>query len=72
MMPLCRVLVIDDHEPVRRALCALLEGLPEVMVVGEAADGLDGIHQAAALRPDVVTLDLGLPTLSGIVPVNAK
>jgi len=65
-MALCRVLVVEDHEPFRRALCALLQGLAEVVIVGEAADGVDAIHQAAALQPDVVTLDIGLPTLSGI------
>jgi DNA-binding NarL/FixJ family response regulator len=65
-MPLCRVLVVEDHEPFRRALCALLQGLAEVMIVGEAADGIDAVHQAAALQPDVVTLDIGLPALDGV------
>lgn len=65
-MPLCRVLVVEDHEPFRRALCGLLQGLAEVVIVGEAADGVDAIHQATALQPDVVTLDIGLPTLSGV------
>src|SRR4051812_7338173 len=66
LMSLCRVLVVEDHEPFRRALCALLQGLAEVVIVGEAADGLDAIHQATALQPDVITLDIGLPTLSGV------
>jgi CheY-like chemotaxis protein len=65
-MPLCRVLVVEDHEPFRRALCALLQGLAEVVIVGEAADGVDAIHQATALQPDLVTLDIGLPTLGGV------
>jgi DNA-binding NarL/FixJ family response regulator len=65
-MPICRVLVVEDHEPFRRALCAWLQRLAEVVIVGEAADGVDAIHQATALQPDVVTLDIGLPTLGGV------
>jgi len=66
-----RTVVIEDHEPFRRALCALLHGLPEVVVVAEAADGDDAIRQATALQPDVVTLDIGLPTLSGLAVASA-
>ncbi len=67
----CRVLVVEDHEPFRRALCALLHELPEVVVVGEAADGDDAIRQATVLQPDLVTLDIGLPTLSGLAVASA-
>ena len=69
-MPLCRVLVVEDHDRFRRALCDFLQGLPEVVIVGEAADGVDAIHQATALQPDVVTLDIGLPTLSGVAAAS--
>ena len=65
-MPICRVLVVEDHEPFRRALCALLQRLAEVVIVGEAADGVDAIHQATSLQPDVVTLDIGLPRRGGV------
>jgi CheY-like chemotaxis protein len=61
-----RVLVVEDHEPFRRVLCELLQQRPDVRIVGESANGLDAIQQAAALRPDVVLLDVGLPGLSGI------
>jgi DNA-binding response OmpR family regulator len=44
----------------------LLQQRRDLLIVGEAADGLDAIYQAEALRPDVVMLDIGLPTLSGI------
>jgi CheY-like chemotaxis protein len=53
-------------EPFRRILRTLLEQRTDVLIVGEAADGLDAIHQAQALQPDVVMLDVGLPTLNGI------
>ena len=61
-----RVLVVEDHAPFRRVICELLQGRADVQIVGEAADGLDAIRQAEALRPDVVTLDIGLPGLTGI------
>jgi DNA-binding NarL/FixJ family response regulator len=61
-----RVLIVEDHEPFRRAICELLRQRADLLIVGEAADGLDAICQAEALRPDVVMLDIGLPMLSGI------
>lgn len=66
MTTLQRVLVVEDHEPFRRIICRLLQERPDVLIVGEAADGLDAIRRAEALRPDVVMLDIGLPMLSGI------
>ena len=61
-----RVLVVEDHEPFRRVICELLQQRADLLIVGEAADGLDAICQAEALRPDVVILDIGLPMLSGL------
>jgi CheY-like chemotaxis protein len=61
-----RVLVVEDHERFRRVICELLQQRADLLIVGEAADGLDAICQAEALRPDVVMLDIGLPLLSGI------
>jgi len=61
-----RVLVVEDHEPFRRLICELLQQRGDLLIVGEAADGLDAICQAEALQPDVVMLDIGLPMLSGI------
>ena len=61
-----RVLVVEDHERFRRVICELLQQRADLLIVGEAADGLDAICQAEALRPDVVMLDIGLPIRSGI------
>ena len=66
MTSFIRVLVVEDHEPFRRVICDLLRQRADLQIVGEAADGLDAIYQAEALRPDVVVLDIGLPRLSGL------
>jgi DNA-binding NarL/FixJ family response regulator len=61
-----RVLVVDDHPTFRRGLGALLASLPEVELVGEAADGAAAVERAAALLPDVVVMDLDMPGLGGV------
>jgi DNA-binding NarL/FixJ family response regulator len=60
-----RILIVDDHEVVRRGLRALLETQQEWKVCGEAEDGFSGVEQAKALRPDIVILDVSMPKLSG-------
>jgi DNA-binding NarL/FixJ family response regulator len=61
-----RILVVDDFEPFRRFVCATVEARPELQVIGEAADGLEAVQKAEALQPDLIFLDIGLPTLNGI------
>ncbi|PWW23188.1 LuxR family two component transcriptional regulator [Geodermatophilus normandii] len=61
-----RVLVVDDQALFREALVTLLGARPEVEVVGEAGDGHQALDRAAALRPDVVLMDLHMPVLDGI------
>jgi len=60
-----RVVMIDDHEIVRNGLKHILEDDPEFAVVGEADDGPSGIAAVEATRPDVVLLDVRLPSFSG-------
>ena len=60
------ILVVEDFEPWRRSLCALLRRHSELQVVAEVADGLAAVQEASKLKPDLVLLDVGLPTLNGI------
>jgi NarL family two-component system response regulator LiaR len=60
------VLVVDDHTVVRRGLVALLDTEPDLHVVGEAANGLEAIEQAEALKPQVILMDLVMPRLDGV------
>jgi two-component system, NarL family, nitrate/nitrite response regulator NarL len=66
-----RIVVIDDHTLFRRGITALLARVPGFAVVGEAADGFDGIRTVVAQRPDVVLLDLHMPGISGIDAMQA-
>ena len=61
-----RVLVVDDYEPFRRFVCLTLGTRPGLQIVGEASDGLEAVHKAEELRPDLIVLDIGLPSLNGI------
>jgi len=61
-----RVLVVDDYEPFRRFLCSVLGKNPALQIVGEVSDGLDAVQKAEELKPDLILLDIGLPTLNGI------
>jgi two-component system nitrate/nitrite response regulator NarL len=59
------VLLVDDHKLFRSGVKALLARQSDIEVVGEAADGLDGVQQARQLRPDIILLDLHMPGVSG-------
>src|SRR5256886_13811748 len=61
-----RILLADDHEIVRRGLCALLQNHEGWEVCGEATDGREAVEKAKQLRPDVVILDVGMPNLNGL------
>ena len=65
-----RVLIADDHTLVRESLVGLLQGDAGIVVVAQAADGLETVEKALATRPDVVITDLSMPRLGGLEVVR--
>jgi DNA-binding NarL/FixJ family response regulator len=65
-----RVLLVDDFEPFRRSLCAVLQARADLQVVAEVSDGLQAVQKAQELQPDLILLDIGLPTLNGITAAH--
>lgn len=61
-----RTLLVDDGPMFREALQSLLASRPGIQIVGEAANGLEAIQQAAALRPDVILMDVRMPSMDGV------
>jgi DNA-binding NarL/FixJ family response regulator len=61
-----RVLVVDDFARFRGFVRSMLGMHPDFQVVGEASDGLEAVHKAEKLQPDLIVLDLGLPSLNGL------
>ena len=61
-----RVLVVDDQEPFRRAMTAVVEETDGFVVVGSATTGEESLTAAAALRPDMVLMDVNLPGIDGV------
>jgi DNA-binding NarL/FixJ family response regulator len=65
-MSLLRVLVVEDFAPFRRFICSTLERRCDLKVVCEVSDGLEAVQKAEELNPDLILLDIGLPTLNGM------
>lgn len=59
-------MVVDDDERVRRSTCGLLETYPDIEVVCEGADGAEAVTKARGYRPDVILMDVTMPTMSGL------
>jgi len=63
---LVRVLIVEDFEPFRRFVCSMLDERPDMQIVCEISDGWEAVHKAAKLQPDLILLDVGLPSMNGI------
>src|SRR5688572_14095594 len=61
-----RTLVVDDFAPIRRMVCSTLEQSAGFQLVGEAQDGLEAVERATDLQPELILMDIGLPSLNGI------
>ena len=65
-MPDINLLLVDDHQVVRTGLRMLLEGQPDMNIIGEADCGLQALEKANELTPDVIVMDITLPDITGI------
>src|SRR5574344_1748159 len=61
-----KVLMVEDHPMVRMGLSLVLEKIGDIELIAEAEDGLEGVNKARRLLPDVVLMDIGLPSIDGI------
>ncbi|MGE8500371.1 MAG: response regulator [Pseudomonas sp.] len=66
-----RVLVVDDHPLLREGIAAVLEGQPDIFLVGEATNGREALYLYRSLQPDVTLMDLQMPDMDGIEAINA-
>ena len=65
-----KVLVVDDHTIVREGICSLLALAGDMEVVGEAANGRDGLEKVSELLPDVVLIDIAMPIMGGLEAIR--
>jgi len=65
-VPPLRVLVVEDNLPYRQFVCSKLGTKPDLQVIFEVSDGLEAVQKAKELKPDLILLDIGLPSLDGI------
>jgi DNA-binding NarL/FixJ family response regulator len=61
-----RVFLVEDYAPFCHFVRSTLQKLPELVIIGEVSDGLEAVQKAHELQPDLILLDIGLPSLSGI------
>jgi len=61
-----RVLVVEDSDAFRKFICSTLGKIAELQIVGEVSDGLEAVQKVEELQPDLIVLDIGLPSLNGI------
>jgi chemotaxis response regulator CheB len=67
-MSVLRMLVVDDHEAVRRGVRSLLSSRADWFVCGEAEDGLEAVEKVKRLRPDIVLMDISMSRMDEIAP----
>ncbi|MCJ7520650.1 MAG: response regulator transcription factor [Dehalococcoidia bacterium] len=65
-----KVLIVDDHAIVRDGICSLLALAGDIEVVGEAANGMEGLEKVGELLPDVVLMDMAMPVMGGLEAIR--
>ncbi len=69
--PAIRILTVDDHQLLREGIAAVLEGQPDMVLIGQASNGREAIQSFRQHRPDVTLMDLRMPDMSGIEAITA-
>jgi DNA-binding NarL/FixJ family response regulator len=70
-IPAIRILTVDDHQLLREGIAAVLEGQPDMVLIGQASNGREAIESFRQHRPDVTLMDLRMPDMSGIEAITA-
>jgi DNA-binding NarL/FixJ family response regulator len=65
-MPMVRIVIVEDFVAFRRLICSILAKRQDLQVICEVSDGLEAVQRAEELKPDLILLDMGLPTLNGL------
>lgn len=65
-----RILVADDHEAVRKGVCAILSSRGDLEICGEATNGREAVDKSIELGPDLIILDITMPVLSGVEAIG--
>ena len=65
-----RVLIVGDSLMINNLFKAMLDGLPDIQVVGEATNGQDAIRMALRLRPNIITMDIRMPQMDGLEAIH--
>jgi DNA-binding NarL/FixJ family response regulator len=66
-----RILTVDDHPMLREGIAAVVEGQPDMQIIGEASNGVEAVKRFGELRPDVTLMDLQMPEMNGIDALKA-
>jgi NarL family two-component system response regulator LiaR len=66
-----KILLVDDHDVVRRGLAVFLDAFPDMVLIGEASDGEEAIQACDALMPDVILMDVLMPRMDGVEATRA-
>lgn len=65
-----RVLIVDDHDMLRKGIASFLYSMPDLELVGEASSGSEAVELCTALKPDVVLMDLVMPEMDGVTAIQ--